>query len=167
MAGRHRRVRSGAPPRHRKPPRRGHVAVPSLAAAAILGIGGVGASAALSSGGGHSAARPTLPRPVVTASSQPPAPAASRPATPPAPAARPLPDFAIRVTGRACWVEVTGPRGHVLIAAIVRHGRTVSFGARPLAVTLGDAGAVRLVLHHHAQAHAPGRPGQVLRFTVR
>jgi hypothetical protein len=62
---------------------------------------------------------------------------------------------------------VVGPRGQVLIAAIVRHGHTLTYRQRPLAVTLGDAGAVRLVLHHHAQAHAAGRRGQVLRFTVR
>jgi hypothetical protein len=166
-------VRSSAPARHRKPPRRGHIALPSLAAAAILGIGGVGASAALSGGGGHPAALPPVAHP---ASSTPPATssptvgastAPSVAAAPPSPATPPAPDFAITVTGRVCWIQVVGPHGRVLLAAIVRHGRTVSFPQRPLVVTLGDAGAVRLVLRHHAQVHAPGRPGQVLRFTVR
>jgi hypothetical protein len=63
-------------------------------------------------------------------------------------------------------VQVLGPHRRVLIARIVRHGHTISYPQRPLFVTLGDAGAVRLVLHHHAGARA-GKPGQVLRFTVR
>ena len=90
-------------------------------------------------------------------------------ATPPiASSSRPpaVPDFAITVTGRVSWVQVVGPHNHVLIAAIVRHGRTLTFKQRPLAVTLGDAGAVRLVLHHHAHAPA-GKRGAVLRFTYR
>jgi hypothetical protein len=76
------------------------------------------------------------------------------------------PDFAITVTGRVSWVQVVGPHGRVLIAAIVRHGRTLTYKQRPLVVTLGDAGAVRLVLHH--RAHEPaGARGAVLRFTYR
>ena len=84
----------------------------------------------------------------------------------PSSTARPTPDFAITVTGRASWVEVIGPRGHVLVAAILRHGRTLTYRQRPLVVTIGDAGAVRLVLHHHAHAPA-GKRGAVLRFTYR
>jgi len=84
----------------------------------------------------------------------------------PAATAKPTPDFAITVTGRASWVEVIGPRGRVLVAAIVRHGRTLTYRQRPLAVTIGDAGAVRLVLHHHAHSPA-GKRGAVLRFTYR
>lgn len=172
MAGRHRRVRSSAPARHRKPPRRGHIALPSLAAAAILGIGGVGASAALS-GGGHPSATPPVASPAPStppATSSPtvgPSTAPSATSASSSPAAAPAPDFAITVTGRVCWIQVVGPHGRVLLAAIVRHGHTVSYPQRPLLVTLGDAGAVRLVLRHHAQVHAPGRPGEVLRFTVR
>lgn len=91
----------------------------------------------------------------------------SSPVTPSTQSASPsVPDFAITVTGRLCWIQVVGPRGHVLIAAIVRHGRTLTYKQRPLAVTLGDAGAVRLVLHHHVHARA-GKRGQVLRFTYR
>jgi hypothetical protein len=169
-------VRSTAPARHRRPPRRGHVVVPTLAAAAILGIGGVGASAALSGGGGHSTdtarvVHPHLPAPAPAAAAAPSTAATTSPTATTSPAAarsaRPLPDFAITVTGRLCWVQVVGPRGHVLIAAIVRHGRTLTYRQRPLVVTLGDAGAVRLVLHHHAQTRPAGRRGEVLRFTVR
>ena len=173
MAGRHRRVRSSAPARHRKPPRRGHIALPSLAAAAILGIGGVGASAALSGGDGHPTAAPPVAHPAPAtplATSSPtigPSSAPSAASAPSSPTAAPVPDFAITVTGRVCWIQVVGPHGRVLLAAIVRHGRTVNYPQRPLLVTLGDAGAVRLVLRHHVQAHAPGRPGQVLLFTVR
>jgi len=173
VAGRHRRVRSSAPARHRKPPRRGHIALPSLAAAAILGIGGVGASAALSGGGGHPTAVPPVAHPAPStplATSSPPVGPSAAPSATSAPSSAtttPLPDFAITVTGRVCWIQVVGPHGRVLLAAIVRHGHTVSYPQRPLVVTLGDAGAVRLVLRHHAQAHAAGRPGQVLRFTVR
>jgi hypothetical protein len=162
-------VRSSAPARHRKPPRRGHIVLPTLAAAAILGVGGVGASAALSGGGGGdhpSASRPAAPiatsAPSTTPSNVAPAVApAVVPTRPPA-----VPDFAITVTGRVSWVEVIGPRGRVLIAANVRHGRTLVYRQRPLIVTIGDAGAVRLVLHHHAKAPA-GKRGAVLRFTYR
>ena len=70
------------------------------------------------------------------------------------------------MTGRVSWVQVIGPHGRVLTAAIVRHGRTLTYRQRPLIVTLGDAGAVRLVLHHHAHAPA-GKRGAVLRFTYR
>ena len=61
---------------------------------------------------------------------------------------------------------MTGPRGRVLFAGIARHGRTLTYRQRPLVVTLGDAGAVRLVLHHRVKAPA-GKRGAVLRFTVR
>jgi len=70
------------------------------------------------------------------------------------------------VTGRVSWVSVLGPHGRVLYAGLLRHAHTLSYPQRPLTVTLGDAGAVRLVLHHHAKAHA-GRRGEVLRLTVR
>ena len=139
--------------------------LPTLAAAAILGAGGVGASAAFSGGGDHPSVAPPTPSVVVTTPA--PAPTASAvPAIVPSATAKPTPDFAITVTGRASWVEVIGPRGHVLVAAIVRHGRTLTYRQRPLAVTIGDAGAVRLVLHHHAHSPA-GKRGAVLRFTYR
>jgi hypothetical protein len=144
--------------------------LPTLAAAAILGAGGVGASAALSGGGGDhpSGVRPSLP--IATSVPSPtPARGVTPSATPSVSSSRPaatVPDFALTVTGRVSWVQVIGPRGRVLIAAIVRHGRTLTYKQRPLIVTLGDAGAVRLVLHHHAHAPA-GKRGAVLRFTYR
>jgi Domain of unknown function (DUF4115) len=167
VAGRHRRVRSSASARHRKPPRRGHIVLPTLAAAAILGAGGVGASAALSGGG--SADHPAATRPAGPIATLAPSTTPTGGATPtvaPAPRPAPVPDFAITVTGRVSWVQVIGPHGRVLIAAIVRHGRTLTYSQRPLVVTLGDAGAVRLVVHHHVKAPA-GRRGAVLRLTVR
>jgi hypothetical protein len=139
--------------------------LPSLAVAAVLGVGGVSAGAALSGNGHHPSA--ALPRPALTAhASVPVAHAPSTPASAPATAPAALPDFAVTVTGRVSWVGVVGPHGKVLYAGLLRHGRTLTYRQRPLTVTLGDAGAVRLVLHHRAKAHA-GRRGQVLRFTVR
>ena len=71
------------------------------------------------------------------------------------------------VTGRVSWVSVAEPRGRILFQSLMRHGRSVRFPQRrPLSVVIGDAGAVRLVLRHHAHSPA-GRRGQVLRFTVR
>lgn len=171
MAGRHRKQRVSTPARHRKPPRRGHIVVPTLAAAAILGVGGVGASAALSGGGGdhNSAGRAPIPVATSAPSSAPTVgvtPSATPAVTPATSRTVTVPDFAITVTGRLSWVQVIGPHGHVLVAAIVRHGRTLTYRQRPLAVTIGDAGAVRLVLHHHAHAPA-GKRGAVLRFTYR
>ena len=142
--------------------------LPSLAVAAVLGIGGVSAGAVLGSDGHHSS---PLPRPLPSLHVATPTPSRTAGSAAPAaatPTARPaaLPDFAITVTGRVSWVGVVGPHGRALYAGLLRHGKTLSYAQRPLTVTLGDAGAVRLVLHHRAQARA-GRPGQVLRFTVR
>ena len=140
--------------------------LPSLAVAAVLGIGGVSAGAALSGNGHHSSPLPR-PLPSLHATSAP-SPTAASPAATAPPTARPaaLPDFAITVTGRVSWVGVVGPHGTTLYAGLLRHGKTLSYAQRPLAVTLGDAGAVRLVLHHRAHARA-WRPGQVVQFTVR
>ena len=171
MAGRHRRVHpvSGRG-RHRNPPRRGHIVLPSLAVAAVLGIGGVSAGAALSNShtpdrGGGAVPPPTAmvtTAPPVTSS---PAPAPTVSSGAPAPPAATAPDLVIIVTGRVCWVQVVGPHAHVLYAGMLRHGRTLRYHQGPLRVTLGDAGAVRLVLHHHAKP--AGRRGQVLSFTYR
>jgi hypothetical protein len=171
MAGRHRRVRPvTGRGRHRNPPRRGHIVLPSLAVAAVLGIGGVSAGAVLGAGHGTSADVVPVgqPRVSVSASSAPSAPAQAAAPAPVASTAspvhvRPAPDFAVTVTGRVCWVQVVGPGGRTLYAGLLRHGRTLSFAQRPLQVTLGNAGAVRLVLHHRAHAHA-GKQGQVLQF---
>jgi hypothetical protein len=142
--------------------------LPSLAVAAVLGIGGVSAGAALGGGGHHSS--PLPPSVATPAVSTPASPATTTAPTSAAAVATAtaaaLPDFAITVTGRVSWVGVVGPHGQVLYAGLLRHGRTLTYRQRPLTVTLGDAGAVRLVLHHRAAARA-GRPGQVLRFTVR
>ena len=125
----------------------------------------------LSGGDGHSSA-PTAPRvvPPLAASSPTTPTGSSAAATPANPVARPsattLPDFALTVVGRVSWISVVGPRGRVLYAGLLRHGRTLSYSQRPLTITLGDAGAVRLVAHHKVRPHA-GRPGQVLLFTYR
>jgi len=151
-----------------------HVVLPVLAVAAVLSLGGVGASAALSSGGAH-------PHPVPTAT---PAPGRTSPvATPfggapstvgpssitstaPAEQRTATADFAVTATRGIAWVQVIGPHGRVLYAGLLRRGHTLSYPQRPLTVTIGDAGAVRLVLHHHAHNPA-GRRGAVLRLTVR
>jgi hypothetical protein len=168
VAGRHRRT--PAQGRHRKPPQRGHVLVPAVAVAAVLSIGGVGASAALSSNGTPKPRpAPTTAAPIPTppqANAPTPAPPAVTATSPAAPAPRPLPDFAITVTRSLSWVQVVGPRGRVLFAGFLRRGRTLSYSQRPLTVTLGDAGVVRLVVHHHARYPA-GRRGAVLHFVVR
>jgi hypothetical protein len=140
--------------------------LPSLAVAAVLGIGGVGAGAALGGGGHHSTPLPRTVPTLSVRSSPTPTPVVSTPAAAPARAAAAQPDFAVTVVGRVSWVSVVGPHARVLYAGLLRHGRTLTYPQRPLTVTLGDAGAVRLVLHHRTQTHA-GRPGQVLRFTVR
>jgi hypothetical protein len=63
------------------------------------------------------------------------------------------------------WVQVT--RGaRVLFQGMLRHGHRLSYRHGPLQVTLGDAGAVRLQ-RGNAVSNPAGRPGQVLRFSVR
>jgi hypothetical protein len=180
VAGRHRGPRRG-PGRHRRQRQTSRWAGPALAAVVILGVGGVGAVNAIldhgtdrpPSGGPTTAVlgeRATSPAaPSVTPTTAPATPSAS-PSAAPTHAAQPrraaLPWFAVTVTGRVAWVSVTRPDGHVLAQGLMRHGRSVRFPhRRPLAVVIGDAGAVRLVLRHHAHSPA-GHRGQVLRFTV-
>ena len=148
--------------------------MPALAVAAVLGVGGVAAAAALSGNGTpHSepAATPaaTSTAPVIPPPTSPTAPATTRsPLAPTTPTATKPggADFSVNVVRGISWVQVVGPGGHVLFAGVLRHGRTLSYPQRPLRVTIGDAGAVRLVLHH--RAHDPaGRRGAVLRFTYR
>jgi len=67
--------------------------------------------------------------------------------------------------GLPVGVQIVAPHGRVLYAGLLRHGHTLTYRQRPLQVTLGDAGAVRLVLHHHAKP--AGHRGQVLRFLYR
>jgi len=71
------------------------------------------------------------------------------------------------VAGRASWVRVGLPDGSTLYSGMLRHGRALSFTRRPLLVTVGDAGAVRLVLHHRLQHRTAGTAGQVLTFVYR
>jgi len=185
VAGRHRRPRPG-PGRHRRRSQPGRWAAPVLAALVVVGVGGVGAvNALLDHGSGDTASpRPStavlgeqVTRTPVPSSSTPstgtpstgtttttPTPAPSAASRPPV---KPLPWLAVTVTGRRAWVSVAVPGGRTLAQGLLRHGRSVRFPhRRPLAVVIGDAGAVRLVLRHHAHAPA-GRRGQVLRFTVR
>jgi Domain of unknown function (DUF4115) len=140
--------------------------------AAVLGAGGAGASAAF--GGADRASAPVLrvvaggvplPLPFSARSSAPPSPAA--PAAHRAVTAHRLPDFAVRVTGRVAWIRVTTASGRELYAGMLRHGSQLAYNSSHLVVTVGNAGAVRLVLHHHLQPHVAGRPGQVLRLDYR
>jgi hypothetical protein len=151
------------------------VLIPTLAAAAVLGAGGAGASAAF--GGSDRTPTPLLrvvagavplPVPFSATGSAPSAAVAPRTAVAvphPHPAA--LPDFAIRVTGRVAWVRVTNGAGRELYAGMLRHGRQLAYNATRLVVRVGDAGAVRLVLHHHLQPHVAGHAGRVLQLTYR
>ena len=104
---------------------------------------------------------PTGPAAVRTA-----APTTAPSSAPTTASAAALPDFALTVVRSVSWVQVVGPRGRVLYAGILRHGHTLTYPQRPLTVTIGDAGVVRLVLNHHAHMPA-GRRGAVLRFVVR
>jgi len=169
MAGRHRKpaVRG----RHRRPTSHGRYLATGVAAVAVLGIGGVGAHAALSGGSGGSppAAAPagTSTTPAATlppVGTPPPTPVATSSSHVPS-AKSPSVALALTVTGQVSWVEVTRPNGHVLVSGLIRHDRRLAFRHGRLRVTIGDAGAVRLVRHGHVHAPA-GRPGQVLRFTV-
>lgn len=185
MAGRHRKppARRGSG-RHRQPPPRRQAVMPALAAVVVLGAGGVGAAAAF---GGDPApapmprvaaslAPPTGPAPAVTS------PAAGSPAadTATATAGTPSPDpphgtaaaarssrpaaLVIAVPGRVSWVQVLrGPR--VAFEGMLRHGHRLAYRHGPLAVTIGDAGAVRLVRDGHGHGRA-GKPGEVLRLHV-
>ena len=181
MPGRHRKPpRPRTPGRHRKPPQRSRWGAPVLVGVIALGLGGAGAAAAFTGGdasAGHQplaahAARPMQPSSSTPSSSAPtslaPAPAsgvASRPAGATAASDVRHIGFALSVTGRVAWVEIGVPGRRPIFQGLLRHGRTLRTHARPLRVVVGDAGAVRLVLH--ARVHAPlGRSGEVLVFTV-
>jgi hypothetical protein len=68
--------------------------------------------------------------------------------------------LALTVVGHASWIRVVGPHDHVLYIGIARHGKTLRFVARPLTITLGNAGAVRVAHGRTVLRHA-GRAGQV------
>jgi hypothetical protein len=74
--------------------------------------------------------------------------------------------LSLTVTGRLCWVQVRAESGRVVFAGLLRHGQRLSYRRGGLSVVLGDAGAVRLSVYRRWW-HPAGRPGQVLRFTVR
>jgi hypothetical protein len=138
-------------------------------AAGVLGAGGVGAQAALT--GQPHVYLPRLlpglvvpsPLPLSPTLDQPPA-GVSKAVAPPA---KPVPDFAITVAGVVSWVRVALPTGRVVYAGMLRHGHVLTFARHPLTVTIGNAGAVRLVLHHRLQHAVAGSAGQVLTFTYR
>lgn len=175
MAGRHRKPpQRRATGRHRRPSSRPRMAVPALAAAVVLGAGGVGAAAAFTDG---SAPPARLPGPVLP--STPPTVVVSPAAAAPTPG--PASTSPVRATGHhrhppvalrlavprsVSWVEVTRPTGQVLFQGMLRRGHRLTYRHGPLDVTVGNAGAVRIVRGTHVRYPA-GKSGQVLRFTVR
>jgi hypothetical protein len=170
VSGRHREPAAAG--RHRKPPQRSHLVVPALVSVTVLGAGGVSAAAALSGGGEHAAPRPRLVPGLVVPSPQPLAPqpvttAAAGPLPTPRPAAPKAvsPGLKLTAIGRVSWVQVVGRHHRVLFVGMLRHGRSLTFTQRPLAVTLGDAGAVRIDFNGKVYRRA-GRPGQVRLFHV-
>src|SRR4051812_19905976 len=181
MAGRHRkpspRHHRG---RHRRPTPPTRWIAPTLATVAVLAAGGVSAYSALSGGGGSAgppaASISSTPGLTSNPPTPPPSPAAAHPTPaartpPPAPAGRPQhtrPAPALRLVsvGGVSWVEVTRAGGHVAFSGLLRRGHHLVYPHGPLAVTVGNAGAVHAVRYGHADGRL-GRPGQVVRFTVR
>jgi hypothetical protein len=176
MAGRHRK-----PPsrhhrgRHRQPTSNGRWIAPTLATVAVLAAGGVSAYSALN-GSGSAPNHPAIGSSPTPTTTTPPvaSPATTAPSAAPTPTAVDKPPrghvepAAVRlvVTGHVSWVEVTRPSGHVAFSGLLRHGHRLVYSTGPVHVVVGDAGAVRLDRHGHR--HAPlGKPGQVVRFTVR
>lgn len=180
MAGRHRK-----PPsrhhrgRHRQPTSNARWIAPTLATVAVLAAGGISAYAALNGGSaaGPAAAPPSAVATTTSASATPitsppsatPTPTDSRPRPAPVPRSsprQPAPALQLVVTGQVSWVEVTRADGRVLFSGLLRHGHRLAYRSGPLHVVVGDAGAVRL--DRHGRSRAPlGRPGQVVRLTVR
>src|SRR4051794_7191288 len=117
MAGRHRKP--AARGRHRRPTSPGRYLASGAVAVAVLGLGGVGAHAALSGGSSGSpppAAQvtpaPTVPsQPVRTPSVAPTTPATPVPTSSPHAAPKHPAALALTVTGPVSWVEVTRPDG--------------------------------------------------------
>lgn len=177
MSGRHRKPHSRATGRHRRPPGPARYIAPGLVVVALLGAGGVGAHAALTNSTNAPAPQPaatTQPLPVGTPSTSPstspsprPTATASASASAPAPSAmrqRPTPALQLVVTGSVSWIEVRRPNGHVLVSGMVRHGHRLTYRHGPLAVVIGNAGAVRVARNGHT--HVAGRPGEVVHLTV-
>ena len=167
------------PGRHRSEPagRSYHWLRLVLAVAVAAGVGV--AIALLTRGGGSSGGPDTLAQ-----SAQPTAsPAVSRTPSPtptPTPTVRtstaapakttkppaPPPVLALTITGGQSWVQVSQHGGPVLFQGTLQHGAHQVYSTGVFDLVLGDAGAVSLVVHGHTSAPA-GRPGQVVRMTVR
>lgn len=151
--------------------------LPTVAAVGVLGVGGVSAAAVFTGGSSGTDANPPVARPQAVSSSVvhlPSSTAAPVPVTPTSAAPSPAVHRAVAVNphllslttvGRVSWIKVVGPHGHVLFMGMLRHGKTLRYTARPLSITLGDAGAVRVQHGATIYAHA-GRNGQVKTFHV-
>jgi hypothetical protein len=174
---RHQRTRSYRG-RHRRPPRPERVAVPVLTLVAIT-VGGVAVANAVGSNSTHRAGIKTGSVGIVA----PPTPAAQAVQAAPSPASSVSPakltihhrhayhhtkpdSVRIRDVSGSCYVQVATSSGKILVRRIAHRGDLIAFRRHGLDVTLGNAGAVRLVLDGH-QAHRAGALGQVRRFTVR
>jgi hypothetical protein len=72
----------------------------------------------------------------------------------------------IRDVSGNCYVQITTSSGKILVRRIAHRGDLIAFKRHGLDVTLGNAGAVRLVVNGH-HAHRAGAAGQVRTFTVR
>jgi hypothetical protein len=165
MSGRHRRGAASRRGRHRKPPAHQPWAVPAVAAVLVLGGTGTGfgVTAALSSGSQHDVHLPTMTlreagfAPVRASGHS--AAAARHDRTPSA-------ALVVRTMRSVSWVQVRRPSGRVLFSGTLTRGHVLRYAHGPLEVTIGNAGAVRLVRHGKVTARA-GRPGEVLRLRVR
>jgi hypothetical protein len=180
MAGRHRKPSSRHHRgRHRQPPPPTRWIAPTLATVAVLAAGGVSAYSALTGGGDDSgppaAASPAAPASTTPASAEPtpmvspsavPTPSGTGTAAHRTTHSRPAPALRLATVGGVSWVEVSRPGGHVAFSGLLRHGHVLTYRQGPLLVTVGNAGAVKAVRHGHADGRL-GRPGQVVRFTVR
>jgi hypothetical protein len=76
------------------------------------------------------------------------------------------PSYALRlaITGSVSWVEVRRPGGKVLVSALVRHGRLLTYRHGPLSVVIGNAAAVRVT--QGGTTRKAGRPGEVVTLRV-
>lgn len=118
---------------------------------ALLAVGGYALYGALTS--------KTQPPPGVAVGTTPSAPASVGTASPAAP-----PTLELRVTGPRSDVLVRVPGGRVLLQRTLVRGQTVRFDDPRLDVTLGDAGAVQVIVNGTPRPR--GRPGQRTEFTV-
>jgi Domain of unknown function (DUF4115) len=179
MSGRHRRSATARRGRHRRPPPRGRLIVPALAATVVLGGGGTALGFAVGGPGGSTVtpqitpfAAPVVlstapvvdPTPSVSATStRAPQPTPSHPAK--AAHRRPTDTLILRVTGSESYVQVATWNNHLLVQRILHHGQRLAYHQHGLRVVLGNAGAVRLRIAGHS-SHVAGRLGEVRHFRV-